>query len=624
MTTTQSNLAGLSRYIFRVPRWYASLALSLTLAALTGIVAFDSAYPLDDAWRGVFFVGLPTVAASLLTVPVDRALGGRLTNDRASLLALVCELLIIAVLLVAGLLSGLLGFTQEFVLDALLVALAAVFALRLLVILAVSNRHPLRAMIPASIQTVAAAVLLFVYSGTLYYLQVGGPFLQTFFARPEHTALELQYSIYPFDFVLLGVTCLVHATAALVFLAIVDRPWRSSLDVSVLDFIQGFIGHLAEDSRELEGFFENIGEEAVVPVTVLSFRRPEGEEKARFVLPMIHPGPMGDIGGGNLPVQLAEATDALSFAPHATAGHDFNLVTEREVDRVCAAADRALQQLEYTDTATPGVRAAEGDATLTGHAFGDDTLLVNSFSPTCADDVEYAVGLAAASEARASGLDDVLLVDAHNCNDGLEGGDLGHVVPGSRRSFDLLAGAGRIGKRLASLDQRPLRLGTAWDGTPWGPQEGIGPLGVRVAVLEAGDDLTAYVLVDGNNMEPGLREQLLGSLDGVDTAEVMTSDTHVVNTVDAENQVGADLPEDELIDLVQSLVDSAIDDLEPVEAGMATERTEVTVFGNDRTETLASHANAMVPMATGLAAASVVGVLAISILIFLIAENLPL
>ena len=624
MTTTQSNLAGLSRYIFRVPRWYASLALSLTLAALTGIVAFDSAYPLDDAWRGVFFVGLPTVAASLLTVPVDRALGGRLTNDRASLLALVCELLIIAVLLVAGLLSGLLGFTQEFVLDALLVALAAVFALRLLVILAVSNRHPLRAMMPASIQTVAAAVLLFVYSGTLYYLQVGGPFLQTFFARPEHTALELQYSIYPFDFVLLGITCLVHATAALVFLAIVDRPWRSSLDVSVLDFIQGFIGHLAEDSRELEGFFENIGEEAVVPVTVLSFRRPEGEEKARFVLPMIHPGPMGDIGGGNLPVQLAKATDALSFAPHATASHDFNLVTEREVDRVCAAADRALQQLEYTDTATPGVRAAEGDATLTGHAFGDDALLVNSFSPTCADDVEYAVGLAAASEARASGLDDVLLVDAHNCNDGLEGGDLGHVVPGSRRSFDLLAGAGRIGKRLASLDQRPLRLGTAWDGTPWGPQEGIGPLGVRVAVLEAGDDLTAYVLVDGNNMEPGLREQLIGSLDGVDTAEVMTSDTHVVNTVDAENQVGADLPEDELIDLVQSLVDSAIDDLEPVEAGMATERTEVTVFGNDRTETLASHANAMVPMATGLAAASVVGVLAISILIFLIAENLPL
>ena len=112
--------------------------------------------------------------------------------------------------------------------------------------------------------------------------------------------------------------------------------------------------------------------------------------------------------------------------------------------------------------------------------------------------------------------------------------------------------------------------------------------------------------------------------DRVDTAEVMTSDTHVVNTVDAENQVGAEIPHDALIDLVQSLIAEAIDDLEPVEAGMATERTEVNVFGNDRTETLASHANAMVPMATGLAAAFVVGVLAVSILIFLVAENVPI
>jgi putative membrane protein len=623
VTTTQSNLAGLSRYIFRVPRWYSSLTLSLALAALTGILAFDSAYPLGDASRGIFFIGLPTVAASVLTVPVDSALGGRLTSDRASLLALICEFLIVAVLVIAVLVSALLGLTQEFVLDALLVALAAVFALRLFVILATSTRSLLRAVFPASIQTLAAAVLLFVYSGTLYYLQVGGPFLETFFARPEHTELELQYSIYPFDFVLLGITCLVHAAAVLVFLSIVDRPWQSSLDVSVLDFVQGFIGHLAEDSRELEDFFQEIGERAVVPVTVLSFRRPEGQEKARFTLPMIHPGPLGDIGGGSLPVQLAESTDALSFAPHATAGHDFNLVTKRDVDTICATAQRAIEGVEYTDTATRGVRTTEEDATLTGHAFGDSAFLVNTFSPACTDDVEYAVGLAAASEARSDGINDVLLADAHNCNDGLEGDDIGHVVPGSYHSFDLIVGAGRIGERLAGLEQHPLKLGTAWDRTPWEPEEGIGPLGVRVAVLEIDDHLTAYVLVDGNNMEPGLREHMLDSLGRVDTAEVMTSDNHAVNTVDAENQVGAEIPDDALVDLVESLVAAAIDDLEPVEAGMATERTEVTVFGNDRTETLASHANAMVPMATGLAAAFIVGVISVSVLIFFVAENVP-
>ncbi|MFT4922216.1 MAG: putative membrane protein [Haloarculaceae archaeon] len=621
MTATQGNLAGLSRYIFGTPRWYASLTLALALAAVTGVAAFDSAYPLDDAWRGVFFVGLPTVAAAVFTVPIDQMLGGHLTRDWASLLALVSELVVILVLTVAQVVRLALGLPQQFILDGLLVALAAIFALRLLIVVIISRQSTLRALAPASVQTVAAAVLLFVYSGTLQYLQVGGPLLDTLFARPEKAPIELQYSIFPFDFVLLAIICIVHASAVWGFLAVIDRPWRSSLGVSVLDFIRGFIGHIAEGSRELEDFFEDIGEDAIVPVTVLSFRRPDGEEKARFVLPMIHPGPMGEIGGGNLPVRVAKQTDGLGFPPHATAGHDFNLVTEREVDSICETIDSAYQRIEYSDTATKGVRITEGSATLTGHAFGSKGLLVNTFSPDCADDVAFPVGLSAMSEAHSEELDDVLLVDAHNCNNGLEGEDLGHVVPGSERSFDLIEGAGRLGKRLASMDQHSVRLGTAWDETPWEPEDGIGPLGIRVAFIEAGNHLTAYVLIDGNNMDPGLRERIIERIDVADTAEVMTSDTHVVNTVEAENQVGGGIPTEELLDRIGSLISEALDDLEPVEAGMETEKVEVTVFGNDRTETLASHANAMVPMATALAGAFIFAVLSVSVLIFLIASG---
>jgi putative membrane protein len=49
---------------------------------------------------------------------------------------------------------------------------------------------------------------------------------------------------------------------------------------------------------------------------------------------------------------------------------------------------------------------------------------------------------------------------------------------------------------------------------------------------------------------------------------------------------------------------------------MATERAEVTVFGNDRTETLASHANAVVSMGGALAGAVIVAAMAISLVIF--------
>jgi putative membrane protein len=161
----------------------------------------------------------------------------------------------------------------------------------------------------------------------------------------------------------------------------------------------------------------------------------------------------------------------------------------------------------------------------------------------------------------------------------------------------------------------------AWDETPWGPDQGIGPLGVRAAVTRVDGDTTAYVLVDGNNMEPGLRERIVEEVTGVDRLEVVTSDTHIVNRVEAVNQVGEALPQDELGTLIDDLVHEALEDCEPAVAGLASERAEVTVFGNDRTETLASHANAMVSMGGAVAGAIILAVLSVSVFVFLLAGS---
>ncbi|SFL00348.1 putative membrane protein [Halogranum rubrum] len=659
MTATQSNLAGLSRFIFRAPRWYSSLAFALLIAAMAGVAAFETGLPERtwsglflfgrDAWEGIFFIGIPTIIAAFGTTGVDRFVGGRLTPNRSSLLALACEVIIVAVVTVAAIASVFLPLDQGFVFNALVVALASVFALRLLVIMAVSRSSMLVASVPASIQTVASAVLLFIYSGTLRFLEFGGPILDAYLipyvgqylARSDQGPAALS-AVQPSHFGLLGVMCIIYATAVYVFLYVVDRPWRNSLGVSVLDFIRGFIGHIAEGSRELEDFFEQLGQDAIVPVTVLSFRRStegdgDGEEKARFVLPMIHPGPMGEIGGGNFPERAARRSEGMAFPPHATAGHDFNLVTEREVDTILDAVDDATERIEYANEATTSIRTESGEANMLGQGFGDDAMLVSSYAPAFADDVEYAVGLAAATEARTHGLDDVLLVDAHNSNNGLDGPDLGHITPGSQRSFDMIRAAGLAGETLADAERGPLSLGTAWDRTDWTPREGIGPLGIRVAVTEVAEQTTAYVLVDGNNMEPGLRDRIVTALtdetvtrpaeaqpvaaDGarrqtVDVVEVMTTDTHIVNTVEADNQVGAALDQDELLDRISALVAEARADCEPVSAGMAVEEVTVTVFGNDRTETLASHANVAVSMGGAFAAAIILSAMVVSVLIF--------
>ncbi|MFB6295462.1 MAG: DUF2070 family protein, partial [Halobacteriales archaeon] len=337
--------------------------------------------------------------------------------------------------------------------------------------------------------------------------------------------------------------------------------------------------------------------------------------------PMIHPGPMGEIGGGNLPKRVAETAEGLAFPPHATAGHDFNLVTRGEVERLLDAAGRAYDRIEYGETATRSVRGEGDGVSMLGQAFGPDALLVASFSPYPTDDVEYGVGMSARAEARSAGLEDVMLADAHNCNDGLEGDDLGHVTPGSQRSFDLFAATIDASERLADLPRHPFELGTAWEETPWGPRDGIGPLGIRVAAFRVDGQETAYILIDGNNMEPGLRDRIVEAVDAVDAVEVMTTDTHVVNTVESVNQVGESIDHGELVGRITALVDAAREDYEPVRAGMATERAEVTVFGNDRTETLASHANAVISMGGALVGAVVIAAMAISVLIFFLAAS---
>ena len=295
-------------------------------------------------------------------------------------------------------------------------------------------------------------------------------------------------------------------------------------------------------------------------------------------------------------------------------------MTERELETVIDVAERTAETIEYHDVASPGRRWTVGEAQVLGQAFGDGLLLVATFSPAYTDDVMFGVGAAAIAEATRGDVSEVMLVDAHNCNDGIEGvADLGHVTSGSRRAYELVKAAREAGETLEADARAPMHLGTAWDPTAWTPEEGIGELGVRVAVVEVADTTTGYVLIDGNNMDPGLREAIVDRVATVDELEVMTTDNHAVTRVNPENQVGSSIDTDVLLELIDGLVEEAIADLEPVEAGMASADATVTVFGNDRTETLASHANAVISMGAPLTAAVVALVTGISVLVFFFA-----
>jgi putative membrane protein len=116
-------------------------------------------------------------------------------------------------------------------------------------------------------------------------------------------------------------------------------------------------------------------------------------------------------------------------------------------------------------------------------------------------------------------------------------------------------------------------------------------------------------------MVSGLRERLCSEIDAVDTMEVMTTDTHVVNRATATNQIGEALDPDDLLALVSRLVDDALADLEPVEAGTATEYAEVTIFGSGRTETFSSHGTLITSLGTSFIVVVVIAVVVTTVMI---------
>jgi len=88
----------------------------------------------------------------------------------------------------------------------------------------------------------------------------------------------------------------------------------------------------------------------------------------------------------------------------------------------------------------------------------------------------------------------------------------------------------------------------------------------------------------------GGREVLLSGIrDLVDESEVMTTDTHLVNTITGKNPIGLKIPSEEIAPYIRQAVEVAIADLAPAEAGATTGWCrDVQIFGPQRISQISS------------------------------------
>ena len=223
-----------------------------------------------------------------------------------------------------------------------------------------------------------------------------------------------------------------------------------------------------------------------------------------------------------------------SMVFHGAATHDFNPVDEGEVRKLGASVLQARPDACTGSGCTVSGRYRNGSVDLLAQAFGDTLLLVGTRSPLVTEDLDFSVGFAIMKSGEKY-FRHVAFVDAHNCMDAMENG----VSPATALAMEYIGAADAACEATAAQGQVRFLAGYAARALPFSRQEGFGDLGVQVLVVVTGNQTTAYVLFDGNNMQTGARDEIRRRLLArVDECEVMTTDTHVVNTISGRNQVG--------------------------------------------------------------------------------------
>ena len=541
----------LTRYIFSAPSWPRSLGLIVVLGFVIDAATYRAGH--EFFLLGTLGFSVPALVAFLLTVPLVRASGRQITCNRSALLALACTVLAVILSL-----SPILVFGRGLFPTLYAVALGLVFGLRLLVLVAVADYRITRMVLPAFLQSAAGIAV-----GAWFFTPGFVPY-----------ALLLQ-AVFGMVFVFL--------------IWLIERPLRRAFQISGLNFLNTFIAHLTDGSKNMEDFFREIGEEVYVPEVSLFFSRDAGKN-VLFTVPNVHPGPMGDVGGGNLPRILHDTFPEETLVAHGCATHDFNLVSESEIHKIACAVEASREGLTFAATASRPVRVVSGSVSILCQRFGNALLMVSTRSPDRTEDLDYSIGLAIMAEGRC-GFSHVAFVDAHNCMTSVGS----PVLPATKIATEYIAAA-REGFRAArDLPAEPLSIGVSHVRVPFTREQGFGSLGVQALVTEVEGKRAAYVLIDGNNVAPGVREQLRAvALEDVDEAEIMTTDTHTVNTITGKNPVGYVVPAKAIVPYIEQAVREAIADLAPARVGAATASCEgVVVFGSQRVSQLASTVNAM-------------------------------
>jgi len=447
-----------------------------------------------------------------------------------------------------------------------LVGLAVSLPIRFLSTIAISSLAPWRKIL-AALATPVLATTSFL---ALSYAISPGISLQT---------------LLPKVLILLLTESVISSLGVSLIICRVERSGRSEIGHSPMGLFRSFLDHwLRKTPTALEERLLSLSTQGLIETKILSFSGEDSRPKASLVVSNFHPGPYRDMGSGGLPSELKRALEesrhGVVQVPHGISNHKLNIVSHRDIDRLLLAAKENYPSDHLIPKASSMIRDKEGEAIVSGQAFENIALLTITLAPMEMEDLPTTVSTEIEREASRLAFE-VLIVDAHNSI-------LGQTSITPLQAERIVAAAVRVLGRLRTLSQGPFSIGSAYDALDtYSLKDGIGPGGLSAMVVRTESGIVSYLTIDGNNMQQGLRDQVLQAIReaGVSDAEVMTTDTHLVTGLVRSPlgyyPVGAALPTTSFVKQITQTVRKAMSNLEESSAGFSKFSLQLQVLGSE-------------------------------------------
>jgi putative membrane protein len=352
------------------------------------------------------------------------------------------------------------------------------------------------------------------------------------------------------------------------FIHTLDEIGKKKYKVPSIAVFKAFmLNWVSAQNAPLESFLEKMGEDVDIEASFLKFD--STKPKAAIVVPLVHPGPFKNIGSSVLPSLLKEkyeqAYGCEACVPLGLLGHELDAASQVQNHRIIDSVIADAMFSASIDNATPLVRASEGFVQASCQIFGKTAFLSFTLAPKTTEDLPQELGALVREDAAKLGLESVV-VNAHN--------SLTESTEIEASLETLRAVAMKCMEKALLQEKFPFEVGAATvHPEEFTQKDGMGAGGITTIAVKVANQKTAYVVIDGNNMVPGLREKILSALEsaGFWQSEVFTTDTHAVSALVVGRRgyhpVGEAMNHDSLIKHITNSALAASGKLERCRAG---------------------------------------------------------